>query len=191
MDVQRIDDAALVTLCASDKADRQVLGEFVRRYGSLVLQTVTWTMRRYCRPDMEECRDVFQDVFASLFENGSCRLKGYNPAKAGMGTYISAIARNAAINGLKKRKKENVELTENMSDEIMEIEMDAGNEELMEKIKMLVSDFTPNERLFYHLYFEECMPPETVAKVMGVSVDSVYSKKAKITGKIKKSMRNV
>ena len=62
---------------------------------------------------------------------------------------------------------------------------------MMEKIRGMLVGFTAQERLFYHLYFEECMPPETVANVMGVTVGSVYSKKAKIIEKIRNGMRHV
>jgi DNA-directed RNA polymerase specialized sigma24 family protein len=65
------------------------------------------------------------------------------------------------------------------------------NEEMMEKIRSMLVEFTAQERLFFHLYFEECMPPETISNVMGVAVDSVYSKKAKIIAKIKKGLRHV
>jgi RNA polymerase sigma-70 factor, ECF subfamily len=190
MQLHHADDESLVALCVARSSDKRALNELIRRYGRLVLQTITWTFQRYAAGNREDIEDGFQDVFISLFENESAKLKAYDPAKAGLGAYLRCIARSTTINALNKRKKGNVEITENIVDsEDGFIVVD--NEEMMGKIRSMLVDFTAQERLFFHLYFEECMPPETISNVMGVTVDSVYSKKAKIIDKIKNGLRHV
>jgi RNA polymerase sigma-70 factor (ECF subfamily) len=190
MQLHHTDDESLVALCVAQSSDKRVLNELIRRYGRLVLQTITWTLQRYTASNKEDIEDFFQEVFTSLFENESAKLKAYDPCKAGLGAYLRCIARSTAINALNKRKKGNVEITENIVDaEDGFIVVD--NEEMMGKVRSMLVDFTVQERLFFYLYFEECMPPETIANVMGVTVDSVYSKKAKIIDKIKKGLRHV
>lgn len=154
------------------------------------MQTITWTFQKYSAKDREETEDVFQEVFVSLFENDSRKLKAYVPGRAGLGTYLMTIARTSAINALNSRKKGRVEISENIIDEENGF-LPVEDAEMMEKIRGMLVGFTAQERLFYHLYFEECMPPETIANVMGVTIESVYSKKAKIIEKIKKEMRHV
>ena len=188
MQLHLTDDESLVALCVAQSSDKRVLNELISRYGRLVLQTITWTFQRYTVGNTEDIEDVFQEVFLSLFENDSVKLKAFDPCRAGLGAYLRCIARNLAINALHKREKGKVEMTENIIDEedgFLAVE----NEEMMEKIRSMLVDFTGQERLFYHLYFEEFMPPETISDVMGVTVDSVYSKKAKIIEKIKKGLR--
>jgi len=190
MQLHHADDQSLVALCVARASDKRVLNELIKRYGALVLQTITWTFQRYTASSKEDIEDVFQEVFISLFENESAKLKAYDRARAGLGTYLSCIARSLAINALNRRKKGNVEITDDIIDE------DDGfivvdNEEMMDKIKSMLVEFTAQERLFFHLYFEECMPPETISNVMGVAVDSVYSKKTKIIGKIKNGLRHL
>jgi RNA polymerase sigma-70 factor, ECF subfamily len=191
MELQHIDDASLVDLCISTADDRRVLNELVRRYGRLLLQTISWTFQRYSRADKEDKEDIFQEVFASLFENDSDKLKRFDSSRAGLGTYLATIARNATLNALKRRKKVEVELSENIVDDYIVDFSLVENAEVIEKINGLLEGFTANERLFYHLYFEECMPPEEVSKVMGVSLETVYSKKAKMVEKIKKGLKRV
>ncbi|HUI91210.1 MAG TPA: sigma-70 family RNA polymerase sigma factor [Chitinivibrionales bacterium] len=190
MQIHLTDDASLVARCVAQPPDKGALNELISRYGRLVMQTITWVFRRYSAKDQDEIKDVFQEVFVSLFDGDCRKLKAYVPEKAGLGTYLMTIARTTAINALNRRRKGPVEPPENVIDE-EEGFLPLENGEIMEKIKGLLVDFSPQERLFYHLYFEECMPPETIATVMGVAVDTIYSKKAKIVQKIKKGMRRV
>jgi RNA polymerase sigma factor (sigma-70 family) len=183
------DDESLVAQCVARTSDKRVLNELIRRYGRLVLQTIAWTFQRYAAAYREDIEDVFQEVFISLFENDSVKLKGFDPCRAGLGTYLRTIARNTAINALHKRKKGNVEITDTIVDDEDGF-LAVDDEEIMDKIRRMLAEFTAQERLFYHLYFEECMLPETISKVLGITVDSVYSKKAKFIGKIKKSLRH-
>jgi RNA polymerase sigma-70 factor, ECF subfamily len=190
MQVHQADDASLVALCVARSTGKQALNELIGRFGRLVMQTITWTFQKYSATDREETEDVFQEVFVSLFENDFQKLKAYVPGRAGLGTYLMTIARTSAINALNNRKKGRLDISDNIIDQedgFLPVE----DAEMMEKIRGMLAGFTAQERLFYHFYFEECMPPDTVAKVLGVTVESVYSKKAKLIEKIKKSMRNI
>jgi RNA polymerase sigma-70 factor (ECF subfamily) len=188
MELQLIDDATLVDLCRAKPAAKGTLTELVTRYGPLVLQTITWTFRRYCRDRESEAADVFQQVFVSLFEDNGRRLEKYNPSISRLSTYLAAAARNAALNALGGERAGMEEFIDNIADESALPDTCAERAELMEKIGRQLSAFTAKERLFYHLYFEEYMPPETVARVMGVSVESVHSKKAKIIDKLRQRL---
>jgi len=188
MELHLIDDATLADLCRATPVARRALTEMVRRYGPLMLQTITWTFRRYCRDRENEAADVFQQVFVSLFEDNCRRLTKYDPSISRLGTYLAAAARNAALNALGGARSCMEEFTDNIADESALPDTCAERTELMEKIGQQLSAFTSKERLFYHLYFEECMPPETVARVMGVSVESVHSKKAKIIDKLRQRL---
>jgi RNA polymerase sigma factor (sigma-70 family) len=55
----------------------------------------------------------------------------------------------------------------------------------MEQIGSLLSSLSVKERLFFKFYFEDCMPPEEIAGILGVTIDTVYSKKTKIIEKLK------
>lgn len=191
MQLRHIEDESLVARCTACSTDKRVLNELIERYGRLIMQTITWTFQRYSAAEKEEAEDVFQEVFISLFENDAVKLKAYDPCKAGLGTYLMTIAKSAALNALNKRKRGRIGLSEDLLDETTDALSAVENADLLERMRILLNEFTANERLFYHLYFEECMPPDAVAKVMGVSMETVYSKKSKIVEKIRKGMRNV
>jgi RNA polymerase sigma factor (sigma-70 family) len=185
MDLASISDVSLAELCLGAPVPRPALAELVRRFGPQLLQTIAWTFRRYCRGRENEAADVFQQVFVSLFEENGRRLANYDPSKGGLGTYLSAAARNMALTALGKARNGHVELTDEIADESAGADAATEQAELMARIACLVADCADSERLIYHLYFEELMPPETVAGVMGISVDSVYAKKAKLIKKLR------
>jgi RNA polymerase sigma factor (sigma-70 family) len=188
MDLRCINDASLVALCAEGAAGEPALAELVRRYGPLVLQTITWIFRRHCPAREAETQDVFQEVFVSLFKDNRRGLRKFDPGKAALGTYLAAIAKYASLNVLGSARKGMVELTDSIVDETAQTESDTERSERLGRIGEALAECTPNERLLHHLYFEEFMPPEAVAAVLDVTVESVYAKKAKLIEKIKMRM---
>jgi len=48
----------------------------------------------------------------------------------------------------------------------------------------VLEEFTPKDRKFVKLYFGEGLAPEQIAKRMGISVKTVYSKKHKIQARL-------
>jgi RNA polymerase sigma-70 factor (ECF subfamily) len=188
MKLTETDDAALLSLCVSAANDKHVFDELVRRYGSLVLQTVSWTFRRYSHVIREDVEDVFQEVFSALFKDGCKALRCFDPNKASFGTYLATIAKNTTINSCKMKNRNSVELTDAISGEPNEYEKDLENKDAVSKIKEALLAFSAKDRLFYHLYFKENMPPDEVASLLGITIDTVYSKKAKIVDKLTKSI---
>ena len=185
MDPATHDEAALVGRCCAQPPSREALAELVRLYGPLVLQTVTWTFRHHCRHREHEAGDVFQQVFVSLMENRCSRLKSFDPSKGRLSTFLAAVARNAALNAMGSVRSGIVELTDEIVDGGSGADEWLERVEMSDKVESVIAECTAAERLFFHLYFEEFMPPGEIATVLGVSVDSVYSKKAKLIDKIR------
>lgn len=188
MDLKTIEETALIEHCITDSTDKRILREFIRRYGPMVLQTITWICRRSPATVREDREDIFQEVFASLFEDGAKALRNFDPKQAHFATYLLTITKHLSINACKRKRKNDVELTEDMPEEENDPRMDMENKEMTGKVRELLASFSGLDRLFYHLYFKEYLPPETIARVLGISTDSVYSKKAKLVEKIKKNV---
>jgi RNA polymerase sigma-70 factor, ECF subfamily len=179
------DDATLVTLCAEKGSDSAFPKELISRYGRLVMQTITWTFRRFARDNREDVEDVFQEVFVSLFKDHGSALLRFDPSRASLGTYLGTIARNATINALKRRKCDGDEDVDAIGEDSLNPEALLEKKDARQRIEALLPSLSVKERLFFKLYFEDCMPPEEIAGILNVSIDTVYSKKAKIQEKIR------
>jgi RNA polymerase sigma-70 factor, ECF subfamily len=191
MNLKNLDDSSLIAMCIENPTNKRYIGELVQRYGPFIMQTVTWTLRRFTGSADDDREDLFQEVVVSLFENKCVRLKNFDSSKAGFATYLSVIAKNRVINHLRRLKKGNVDLTDSFEDSSPGIDLIAETNELLDKIHAVVPTLSAGERLFYYLYFKEFMPPENIAKLLGISIDSVYSKKAKLIDKLKTKMKPI
>jgi RNA polymerase sigma-70 factor, ECF subfamily len=185
MNTTSCDDATLVSLCAAERSNVAYPRELIDRYGRLVMQTVTWTFRRFSSDIREDVEDVFQEVFVSLFKDGCNALLRFDPSRASLGTYLCTIARNATINAVKRRKCDSDEDIDAIGEDSLNPEMLLEKKDAKERIESLLPSLSVKERFFFKLYFEDCMPPEEIAGVLNISIDTVYSKKAKIQEKIK------
>ena len=59
-------------------------------------------------------------------------------------------------------------------------------EEIKEKI---IKELSAQDQLFLKLYYEKDLSPEEIAKNMNISVNTVYSKKARIREKFENSLK--
>jgi RNA polymerase sigma-70 factor (ECF subfamily) len=75
--------------------DRDAFAELIERHQEAVFRVV-----RNLLSQVAECEDIAQDVFLAAF----ARLTSFDPARASFRTWLLAIARNACLNALKKRR---------------------------------------------------------------------------------------
>ncbi len=179
------DDASLVKLCIQNRNDDAFPRELINRYGRLIMQTITWTFQRCSTVIREDTEDVFQEVFSSLFKDQCNALARFDSSRASLGTYLSVIAKNATINACKKKRYTIEEYTDSSGQEFENPEMMMEKKDVTEKIQASLPLLSVKERLFFKLYFEDYMPPEEIAGILGVTIETVYSKKAKIIDKLK------
>lgn len=79
--------------------DKAAWDQFVARYAGLILATI----RRFSSglPDPD---DLVQDVFLRLCKDDFRLLRTYDPAKASLSTWLTIIARSAALDRVRKRR---------------------------------------------------------------------------------------
>jgi RNA polymerase sigma-70 factor (ECF subfamily) len=51
----------------------------------------------------------------------------------------------------------------------------------------MMRQLSARDQEFVELYFQEALPPEEVSRRMGISIATVYSKKAKIQARLSRS----
>jgi len=170
--------------------DSRAWAEFEASYGRLVGATIARVIGRFGRKGCSEDAAEIRAAFAlELLSNDKAKLRAFSPERGiRLGTWVAMLASHAAYDFLRRRRRE----------PLVDGEIDADRFvgslpdpyllcELGERARIvasLVRDFTPKDREFLELYFAEGLPPDEVATRMGISVNTVYSKKHKIQGRL-------
>src|SRR5215467_7278503 len=84
----RLADTDLASLIAGNKG---AWDGFVRRYSGLILSAVRGLVR-----EGTEAEDVLQEVFVRLCKDDVRMLQPYDPARAGLSTWLTIVARSTA-----------------------------------------------------------------------------------------------
>jgi len=139
--------------------DREAFAQIYRAMGQPVFTVV-------CRivQSKELAEDVTQDIFVKLF------LSPPEPSVKNLRAWIFQMARNAAIDALRKQQRTASEDTEPVArDEI-------GRALLRMELASAISALTSGEREILALRINAGLPFHEVASVVGLSVPAVYRK---------------
>jgi len=77
---------------------------FVERYSSLITSAIYKSLRRHSLPSKNHVEDIFQNVFLSLFENNSRKIRRFKWG-CRLGTWLYTIASHITFDYLRKQKK--------------------------------------------------------------------------------------
>ena len=88
-----------IDLAALGHGDKAAWDAFVRRYAGLVVSAVRGVSR-----DGSDIEDLVQEVFVRLCKDGFRLLKTYDPARAGLSTWLTIVARSTARDGVASRR---------------------------------------------------------------------------------------
>jgi RNA polymerase sigma-70 factor (ECF subfamily) len=91
-----------VDLEALSRGDKQAWDHFVGRYARVIFAAIQNRLGRSARPG--EVDDVAQEVFLRLCKADYRLLRRYDPARAGLSTWLTVVASSTAIDHLRRRK---------------------------------------------------------------------------------------
>lgn len=189
------DDFRLLTDCIDGK--QEAWDEFVRCYSKLVYYSITKALRSHnCNLQHEDVEDIYNGLFLSLIENDYKKLRQFE-GKRGctLSSWIRLITIRHTIDFLRSQRKHisldqegdsTDPLIETVPDDNLPIEKQIEQSETERIFREAISELPSSDRLFMKLYYENELPPEEIAKIMHVSVNTIYSKKNRIREKIKK-----
>jgi len=166
-----------VDLEALRRGDKAAWERFVAHYSRVVLAAAARTLAAAARA--QEADDVAQDVFLRLAEDGYRLLKGYDPARASLATWLTVVARNRAIDLLRRRRPP----TESLDRRALEVAAPAVP--LTERLRVPAGLLTARQRLVLHLLFDKDLDPPEVAALIGVEVHTVRSTKHKAISRLR------
>lgn len=140
--------------------------------------------------DSEELSDIVQEVSLRMVDRDFRRLRMYrSDAGTSVATWVGVIAFSTTKDCVRRLRRHRVEfMTEAEFDRMVSEEV--GPEEALEDreqkafVDARLGELSARDQEFVRLYFMEAHPAEDVAALMGISVSTVYSKKAKIAARL-------
>jgi RNA polymerase sigma-70 factor (ECF subfamily) len=194
------EEAALLQalLVASTRSQHDRLwGEFVHRYERLIASCVVKSLRRYgatfSRDDLD---DLVGDVWVTLLRDDMRKLRQYDAQRGfRIASFLGLVATNATIDHLRARQADTAELDEVIEDYAsLRAEMPRDTVEARQEAELAraaLAQLSGDERAFVVDCFRDEVSPEELARSLGVSTNTVYSRKFKIREKLQKIVRSL
>lgn len=174
------------------QGDTVAWGTFLARFRNLIVSCVNRVAGRagvWMQPD--DASEVLSDVCLNLIADRYRRLRMYRvDGGCSVASWIGVIATSTTHDYLRRARRRRLDPTSEADLEQLVPPVDPPDLELIERqrrsravsVLALLSD---RDRKFVELYFAEARDPADVARVLGVSINTVYSKKAKIKTRLR------
>jgi RNA polymerase sigma-70 factor (ECF subfamily) len=156
--------AEAIDLGALCRGDKGAWDGFVRRYAGLIVSAVRGVAR-----DQAEAEDLVQDVFLRLCKDGFRLMRTYDPARAGLSTWLTIVARSTARDALRRRQ-----LPSTPIDAVPE-SMLAVMPKSTERLKYPDSLLSPRQKLVLTMIYDKDMDVAEIAQSLVVDPQTVRS----------------
>lgn len=160
--------------------------QFFIRYDRLIYRCITRVTSRF--PGIiaqEDVREIYANVLLNLLHRDKRKLRTYDPGRGSkLGSWIGLITINTAYDYLRgvSRQPDSGSLTE-ASERPSPAQGPYEHmvtRERLDQLNETLGGFSERDRLFVSLYYVEERAPEEIARIMGISVKTVYTKKHKL-----------
>jgi RNA polymerase sigma factor (sigma-70 family) len=155
-------DGLVAALARGEKGAWQA---FVRRYAGLVAAAVRGVAR-----DPGEVEDLAQEVFLRLCRNDFRLLRSYDPARAGLSTWITIVARSTARDALRRHRPVAVPI-EALPEGLFAVDPI----EPVRKLKLPEALLSPRQREILTMLYDRDMEVAEIAAALGVDPQTVRS----------------
>jgi len=165
--------------------------ELLRRYRALIFRCITKATSRVgahlCPDDQDE---IFCELCMNLLRDDMRKLRAFDPGRGvKLSTWLGLLSINTAYDHLRRRSR--YPLLSPGEDRTPDRPADGPSplEQLLKKerrgfLGQLVTRLSARDRDFVHLYFEQGLDAELIARTMNISVKTVYTKKHKISARL-------
>jgi RNA polymerase sigma factor (sigma-70 family) len=146
------------------RGDKAAWDRFVHRYAGLILSAV----RRVVGQD-GDVDDIVQDVFVRLCKDDYRLLKQFDPARAGLSTWLTIVARSAARDAARRRK-----LATQAIDATPEAAL-AVEAPSFERLRIPPGLLSPRQELVINLLYHRDLEVTDVARFLHIDPQTVRS----------------
>jgi RNA polymerase sigma factor (sigma-70 family) len=164
-------DPGAPRLASDELLDPLIRGEkgaweaFVRRYAGLVVAAVRGVAR-----EAAEVEDLTQEVFLRLCRNDFRLLRSYDPARAGLSTWITIVARSTARDALRRHRPVSVPI-----EAVPEAQLAVDPVEPVRKLKLPEALLSPRQREILTMLYDRDMDVAEIAGLLGIDPQTVRS----------------
>lgn len=137
---------------------------FVRRYAGLILSAVRGVAR-----DGTDVEDLVQEVFARLCKDDFRLLKAYDPARAGITTWLTIVARSTARDAMRRRHP-SVTPLDTVPEALLGVE-----DRHVEPLKLPDGLLSPRQKLVLSMIYDKDMDVSEIAATLGIDPQTVRS----------------
>ena len=155
------DSVDLSALCQGDKG---AWDGFVRRYAGLIVSAVRAVGR-----DQAEAEDLVQEVFLRLCKDGFRLMRSYDPARAGLSTWLTIVARSTARDVLRRRQLPSTPI------EAVPEALLAVAPKTTERLKYPDTLLSPRQKLVLSLIYDRDLDVAEIAQSLRVDPQTVRS----------------
>jgi len=152
-------------LAALTRGDKDAWDAFVRRYSGLVIAAV-----RGVAQDGVETEDLAQEVFIRLCKDGFRLLKTYDPARAGLTTWLTIVARSTARDAQRRRRIQGVPI-----EAVPESAFAVAPVEPVEKLRLPTDLLSPRQREILAMLYDREMEVAEIAAALKIDAQTVRS----------------
>jgi len=157
-----------IDLRALANGDKRTWDGFVAAAAPLINAVVRRALASY-RLSEEDVMDAGQDVFVRLCANDFRLLKTYDPARAGLSTWLAVVARSAAVDHARRRRQATQPL-----DEVPEANLGVEDRHI-EKLKIPQGLLTERQVLILKCLYDEERDVAEVAQLLKIDAQTVRS----------------
>lgn len=170
--------------------DQRAWRVFYERYSRLMYAAITRVTCRFgglvCQEDV---REIYSNLCLQLITGNKRRLRSFDPERGtSLGAWLALLATHSAYDFLRTRRREPKTETLVGVDALSSEQPDAYRiccaREIVREVEQLIEDLSLRDQEFIALYYGQDLDPEQTAQQLGISVNTVYSKKHKIRARI-------
>ena len=146
--------------------DHKAMTDLFDRYGCMVYSVALRVLK-----DPAHAEDVMQDVFFNLWENP----KSFVSARGSLGAWLLVVARNRAIDALRRRKP-----SDPVDEVVLAAKTDLASEAerntMMEKVRVVMNALPPDQQKSLQLAFFEGLSHSEIAARTGDPLGTVKTR---------------
>jgi RNA polymerase sigma-70 factor (ECF subfamily) len=171
---------------------------FYKRYDRLIITCIKKVLHRYTAVYGEEdIEDMVNTVCLNLVKDDYHKLKAFDPTRGyKLSSWVGLIATNTAHDALRRREPIHNRLDASHDDDdgppvqyADDAPLPGDNLETREQWDTLCAamrELPEGDQQFLSLYYEQELEPEEIARRLGISINTVYSRKNKVREKLKR-----
>ena len=152
-------------LDALARGEKGAWDAFVRRYAGLVVAAVRGVAR-----DSGDVEDLTQEVFVRLCKDDFRLLRSYDPARAGLSTWLTIVARSTTRDALRRHRPVSVPI-----DAVPESRLAIDPVEPVRKLKLPEALLSPRQREILTMLYDREMEVAEIAAALGIDPQTVRS----------------